>query len=234
VWVFGNQADVRVVVRSEIVEAGLNTPLFKCAFERIEIRVQIRYLFVEASILLGQVACDCVKVDGQRCDPQQSNNANNNQGPAWCLLFLGSHALRIMRNETIYAYSLEWTSDSGGVSSGMCVCIFLELKRNMESYFPSMALDQIAECVLRELGSGTKSVGSLETTCSKGAMRLVLPRLAWLEGLGMIENTGADVFRITQLGQRFLDVVTSAEDSPTSVRERPHELDESEIELGKS
>jgi len=96
-----------------------------------------------------------------------------------------------------------------------------------------MALDQIAECVLRELGSGTKSVSSLETTCSKGALRLVLPRLAWLEGLGMIENTGNDVFRITQLGQRFLEVVSSVDESLSEVRERPHDLDESEIELGK-
>ena len=109
----------------------------------------------------------------------------------------------------------------------------LQLKRGMESYFPSMALDQIAECVLRELGSGTKSVSSLETTCSNRALRLVLPRLAWLEGLGMIENTGSDVFRITPLGQRFLEAVSGADESLTTARERPHELDETEIELDK-
>ena len=114
-----------------------------------------------------------------------------------------------------------------------CARTHLQFKRSMESYFPSMALDQIAECVLRELGSGTKSVSSLETTCSNRALRLVLPRLAWLEGLGMIENTGSDVFRITPLGQRFLEAVSGADESLTTARERPHELDETEIELDK-
>ena len=60
-----------------------------------------------------------------------------------------------------------------------------------------------------------------------------MPRLAWLDGLGMIENTGNDVFRITQLGQKFLEAVSSADESLTTVRERPHDLDESEIELNK-
>jgi hypothetical protein len=49
----------------------------------------------------------------------------------------------------------------------------------------------------------------------------------------MIENTGNDVFRITQLGQRFLEAVPGADKSLTTVRERPHDLDESEIELDK-
>ena len=97
-----------------------------------------------------------------------------------------------------------------------------------------MALDQIAERMLRELDSGDKSTSYLEATCSNGALRLVLPRLAWLEGLGMIENTGSDVFRITRLGQRFLVAISDANESSLAmVRERPHDMDESEIGLNK-
>ena len=97
-----------------------------------------------------------------------------------------------------------------------------------------MALDKIAECILRELGSGDKSTSSLAATCCNGAVRLVSPRLVWLQGLGMIEDISSDVFRITQLGQRFVRAISDSDESSLlTAGERPLDLDESEIELDK-
>ena len=97
-----------------------------------------------------------------------------------------------------------------------------------------MALDKIAECILRELGSGNKSASSLAATCCNEGMRLVSPRLIWLEGLGMVENIGSGVFRITPLGQRFVKAFSDSDESSLlTASERPLDLDESEIELGK-
>jgi len=97
-----------------------------------------------------------------------------------------------------------------------------------------MALDKIAECILRELDSGYKSTSSLAATCCNEGVRLVSPRLIWLEGLGMVENIGSGVFRITPLGQRFVKAISDSDESSLlTASERPLDLDESEIELDK-
>jgi DNA-binding HxlR family transcriptional regulator len=72
----------------------------------------------------------------------------------------------------------------------------------------SVALDLIAKRILEELAEGPMNIDSIATACTGGATRMVTPRLVWLEGLGMIENSGAETYSMTPIGQRFLEILT--------------------------
>jgi len=73
----------------------------------------------------------------------------------------------------------------------------------------SVALDIIAKRILEELAGGPMSTDSIAAACTGGATRMVTPRLVWLEGLGMVENSGAGTYSITQIGLRFLELLSS-------------------------
>jgi len=72
----------------------------------------------------------------------------------------------------------------------------------------SVALDVIAKRILEELAEGPRSADSIAVACTGGATRMISPRLVWLEGLGMIENSGAETYSITPIGQRFLEIIS--------------------------
>jgi hypothetical protein len=71
----------------------------------------------------------------------------------------------------------------------------------------SMALDLIAKRILEELSKRPLNITEIATVCTGGATRLTSPRLVWLEGLGMIEGTGAGTYAITSIGQNFLEIL---------------------------
>jgi hypothetical protein len=70
-----------------------------------------------------------------------------------------------------------------------------------------LPLDQIAKKILQTLDGGPRSADYLATACTGGANRMTSPRLVWLEGLGLVENMGGDVFGLTDLGQSFLRIL---------------------------
>jgi hypothetical protein len=70
-----------------------------------------------------------------------------------------------------------------------------------------MPLDEIAKRILQALADGPLSADSIAARCTGGATRMTSPRLVWLEGLGLIENTGAGSFGITSVGQNFLETL---------------------------
>ena len=72
----------------------------------------------------------------------------------------------------------------------------------------SVALDQIARRILETLVKGSLSTDLLAAEVVGGASRMVYPRLVWLEGLGMIEGTGAGTYSITALGAKFLEILS--------------------------
>ena len=71
----------------------------------------------------------------------------------------------------------------------------------------SVALDLIAKRILDELSKRPLNTLEIAAVCTGGATRLTSPRLVWLEGLGMIEGTGAGTYAITSVGQRFLEII---------------------------
>lgn len=70
-----------------------------------------------------------------------------------------------------------------------------------------MPLDDVAMKMLKELVGGPQSSDSLAQKCAGGAIRMVSPRLVWLEGLGLVENLGTGSFSITDVGKKFLSAV---------------------------
>jgi hypothetical protein len=68
-------------------------------------------------------------------------------------------------------------------------------------------LDAIAKKILQFLSSGPRGAEAIATASTGGAARMASPRLVWLEGLGLIENVGANTFGITPLGLKFLEVL---------------------------
>ena len=72
----------------------------------------------------------------------------------------------------------------------------------------SVPLDQIAKRILEELAKGSMNTSEIASVCTGGAFRLTSPRLVWLEGLGLIEGTGAGTYGITPTGMRFLEILS--------------------------
>jgi DNA-binding HxlR family transcriptional regulator len=70
-----------------------------------------------------------------------------------------------------------------------------------------MTLDGIAKKILQELANGPLTSGQIAASSAGGAVRMISPRLVWLEGLGMVESTGPDTYGITELGLRFLSIL---------------------------
>ncbi|HZW85438.1 MAG TPA: hypothetical protein VFE91_06015 [Nitrososphaerales archaeon] len=70
-----------------------------------------------------------------------------------------------------------------------------------------MPLDDLARRMLKELNEESQSAEALATRCASGAIRMISPRLVWLEGLGLIENSGTGSFGITEVGKKFLEAI---------------------------
>ena len=67
--------------------------------------------------------------------------------------------------------------------------------------------------MLRQLSVSAKTTDALATICSGGASRITGPRLAWLEGLGLVENFGSTTYGITPIGRKFLEMLDTPESS---------------------
>ena len=70
-----------------------------------------------------------------------------------------------------------------------------------------VVLDGIAKRILQELAGGQMTGGALAAACAGGAVRMISPRMVWLEGLGMVETTGPDTYGITDVGLKFLSAL---------------------------
>lgn len=70
-----------------------------------------------------------------------------------------------------------------------------------------MTLDGIARKILQELANGPMTSGQIAAASAGGAVRMISPRLVWLEGLGLVESNGPDTYGITELGLKFLDIL---------------------------
>ncbi len=70
-----------------------------------------------------------------------------------------------------------------------------------------MGLDEIAKCMLVSLREGQKSSEALALSCGGGSTRMTSPRAIWLAGLGLIDEVGLGVFKLTDVGLAFLKIL---------------------------
>lgn len=83
----------------------------------------------------------------------------------------------------------------------------MEIKKRKLFNPPGVTLDGIAKKILQELAIDSLTSGQIAAACAGGAVRMISPRLVWLEGLGMVESTGPDTYGITELGLKFLNIL---------------------------